>query len=142
MHFQTMANHCLLVFAGELAFQGCLGGAGFRPSAVWNRVRHQHTVGGRNPAPPNKLWGTMFFGMYRGTQSLQLFVGAGFCASTVCSAHWASFQGCIRAAILVLACAPAWPKALAPGPHAQFAPRCQTLFVVGCSRPYFGFPEI
>ena len=33
-HFETMGNHCLLVFAGELSFQGLLGGAGFCPSTV------------------------------------------------------------------------------------------------------------
>ena len=33
-HLKTMENHCLLVCAGESSFQGFLGGAGFRPSAV------------------------------------------------------------------------------------------------------------
>ena len=33
-HFQSMGNHCLLVFAGESSFQGFFGGVGFRPSAV------------------------------------------------------------------------------------------------------------
>ena len=33
-HFETMANHCLLVFTEEASPQGSLGGAGFRPSAV------------------------------------------------------------------------------------------------------------
>ena len=33
-HFETMGNQFLLVFTGESSFQGCLGGAGFRPSTV------------------------------------------------------------------------------------------------------------
>ena len=33
-HLETRRNHCLLVFTGEAAFQGFLGGAGFRPSTV------------------------------------------------------------------------------------------------------------
>ena len=41
-HFQTMGNHCLLVFTGESPFQGFLGGAGFRPSTEWNRFDRTH----------------------------------------------------------------------------------------------------
>ena len=33
-HFETMGNHCLLVFTEESSFQGFLGAAGFRPSTV------------------------------------------------------------------------------------------------------------
>ena len=33
-HFESIGNHGLLVFTGEPAFQGFLGGAGFRPSTV------------------------------------------------------------------------------------------------------------
>ena len=33
-HFETMANHYLLVFIGESSFQVLFGGAGFRPSTV------------------------------------------------------------------------------------------------------------
>ena len=33
-HFETMGNHCVLVFTRESSFQGFLGGAGFRPSTV------------------------------------------------------------------------------------------------------------
>ena len=33
-HFESMRNHCLLVFTGEPLLQGVLGGAGFRPSTV------------------------------------------------------------------------------------------------------------
>ena len=34
-HFETMGNHCSLVFTEVSSFQGLLAGAGFRPSAVW-----------------------------------------------------------------------------------------------------------
>ena len=37
-HLETMGNHCLLVFTGESSFQGFLGGAGFRPSTVCDRI--------------------------------------------------------------------------------------------------------
>ena len=33
-HTETMGNHCLSEFVGELSFQGLLGGAGFCPSTV------------------------------------------------------------------------------------------------------------
>ena len=33
-HFETMRNHCLLVFTGESSFPGFLGGAAFRSSTV------------------------------------------------------------------------------------------------------------
>ena len=33
-HLEIWRNHCLLVFTGEASFQGCLDGAGFRPSTV------------------------------------------------------------------------------------------------------------
>ena len=33
-HLEAMGNHCWLVFTGEPSFQGFLGGAGFRPTAV------------------------------------------------------------------------------------------------------------
>ena len=34
LHFETITNHCTLVFTGEASPQGFLGGAGFRPSTV------------------------------------------------------------------------------------------------------------
>ena len=33
-HFESMVDHCLLVFTGQSSFRGFLGGAGFRPSTV------------------------------------------------------------------------------------------------------------
>ena len=51
--FETMGNHCLLVFTEESSLQGCLGGAGFRPSTVslrfiWSRI-------GAESVEPNRL---------------------------------------------------------------------------------------
>ena len=48
-HFETMGNHCLLVFAGESSFPK-FGGARFRPSTVW--VSQKKT----GPTRVNSCW--------------------------------------------------------------------------------------
>ena len=61
---ETMGNNCLLVFTGESASQGFVGGAGFRPSTVpfWDKCTTHFSllwwgwgcslgVGGSDPWP-------------------------------------------------------------------------------------------
>ena len=43
-HFESMRNHCLLVFTGKSTFQGFLGGVGFRLSTVCVGARSQGTA--------------------------------------------------------------------------------------------------
>ena len=48
-HFETMGNHCLLVFTAESPFWDFLGGAGFCPSTVAPQTKRR--VFGIAPTP-------------------------------------------------------------------------------------------
>ena len=50
-HFEAMENHCLLVVRGKSSFQGFLGGAGLRPSAVSTK-KEPFLGAGKDDQPP------------------------------------------------------------------------------------------